>query len=163
MAPWFNDSCYQARKQFKCALREGGKSAQATIDALKHYKQCCELAKGVFAGKLPDLLKYRPREFWKWVNHAPSTPRAITPEQFASHCSALYVDPSASTECKLHLPLSDEHMPPFEVSEVAEVLAQHFNGSASSGLCSLPSQVIKHLRGAALTPLTALLNKCTLE
>ena len=61
------------------------------------------------------------------------------------------------------MPLSDEHMAPFEVSEVQEALAQHFKGDASSGLCSLPCQVIKHLRGAALEPLTALLNKCTFE
>ena len=80
MAPWFNDSCHKARKAFKCALREGGRAAQTTIDAFKHYKQCCEHAKGVFAGKLPDLLKYRPREFWKWVNHAPGTQCAIPPE-----------------------------------------------------------------------------------
>ena len=80
MAPWFDDSCYKARKQFKSALRDNGRATQATTDAFKHYKQCCEHAKGVFAGKLPDLLKYKPREFWKWVNHTPATPANITPE-----------------------------------------------------------------------------------
>ena len=85
------------------------------------------------------MLKYKPREFWKWVNHMPDAPCAIPPEQFATHCRALYVDPSASEERELHMPLSDEHMPPFEVAEVQDALAQHFKGDASSGLCSLPS------------------------
>ena len=88
------------------------------------------------------------------MNHIRATPANITPEQFASHCNVLYVDPIASDDCEVHMPTCDEHMLPFEVSKVQSVLAQHFKGGASSGLCSLPTEVIKHLRGDALKPLT---------
>ena len=53
-------------------------------------------------------------------------------------------------------------MEPFTTSEVAEVLAKHFKGAASSGISKVPSQIYQHLRGGAIGPLTELINKCTI-
>ena len=104
---------------------------------------------------MPDILKYRPREFWQWVNKAPHTPPNITADQFAAHCSALYTDRDAAPAATSQpTPLDASQMPPVTAEELEEVLTKHFKGGVSSGLSVLPSQVVKHIRGKALVRLT---------
>ncbi len=40
------------------------------------------------------------------------------------------------------------------------MLAGHYNGAASSSLCPVPSQVIKHLAGQILKPFADFLTRC---
>jgi hypothetical protein len=40
------------------------------------------------------------------------------------------------------------------------VLATKYKGAVSSGMCPVPSQVIRHLAGKALPPMAAFLNAC---
>jgi hypothetical protein len=51
----------------------------------------------------------------------------------------------------------------FTAAELGDTLVYHFNGSVSSGMCSVPSQVVKHLSGEALEPLAAFLTRCVKE
>ena len=54
-------------------------------------------------------------------------------------------------------------MPAITVEEVQHALQHNFKGNVSSGLCAIPSQLFKHMRGDSLVPLTALINKCIIE
>ena len=44
MAPWFNETCHMARREFKQHLHSKGRGATATKAAFTRYKQCCRLA-----------------------------------------------------------------------------------------------------------------------
>ena len=86
------------------------------------------------------MLKYRPREFWQWVNKAPQTPPNISAQQFAAHCRALYTDrDAAEVTAPQPTPLDATGMPPITAEELGEVLTKHFKGGVSSGLSVLPS------------------------
>ena len=50
------------------------------------------------------------------------------------------------------------NMPAITVEEVHHALQHNFQGNVSSGMCALPSQLYKHMRGDSLVPLTALIN-----
>ena len=98
------------------------------------------MAAGQFAAKLFDMLKYRPREFWQWVNKAPHTPPNISAQQFAAHCTALYTDRDAAhATAPQPTPLDTTGMPPVTAEELEGVLTRHFKGGVMSGLSCLPS------------------------
>jgi hypothetical protein len=59
-------------------------------------------------------------------------------------------------------PVPVEDFEAFTAEELEQTLPR-FNGSASSGLCAVPSQVVKHLAGDALVPLARFLTTCVAE
>ncbi len=75
----------------------------------------------------------------------------------ADHMRNLFFDPTAPPDAIPPLPIPD-----FEEIDAAEIAVclPRFRGAASSGMCPLPSQVVKHLAGEALTPLARFLNLC---
>ncbi len=70
---------------------------------------------------------------------------------------SLFFDPTAPPDAVPPLPV-----PGFEEVDAAEIAVclPKFRGAASSGMCPLPSQVVKHLVGEALTPLARFFNLC---
>jgi hypothetical protein len=69
----------------------------------------------------------------------------------------MFFDPAACPEVAPPLPITD--FEPLTAEELEGARAR-FRGAASSGICPLPSQVVKHISGDALTPLADFLNKC---
>ena len=70
----------------------------------------------------------------------------------------LFFDEHAQPEATPPLPISD--FEDFTGAELGEVLTAHYNSMASSGMCPLPTPVIKHIAGDGLEPLADLLNIC---
>ncbi len=70
---------------------------------------------------------------------------------------SLFFDPTAPPDAVPPLPV-----PGFEAVDAAEIVVclPKFRGAASSGMCPLPSQMVKHLAGEALTPLARFFNFC---
>jgi hypothetical protein len=104
------------------------------------------------------MLKYQPRKFYQFVLGADHPPPAATPATFASRMGELFLDPAADPEVSPVTPITD--FPDITALELADVLARSFKGNVSSGMCPLPSQVVKHMAGDALEPLAAFLNQC---
>lgn len=82
----------------------------------------------------------------------------IAPTNLTSHLKSLFNDPTAPPEAAPDLPISD--FADITPEELQEVLHTKYRGGASSGLCPVPSQVIRHLAGKALPPMAAFLNNC---
>jgi hypothetical protein len=70
---------------------------------------------------------------------------------------SLFFDPDAGPEAAPPVPIAD--FEPFTADELAFTLGR-FRGSAASGMCPIPSQVIKHIAGDGLVPLADFLNAC---
>ena len=83
---------------------------------------------------------------------------AVGPAEFATFLGDLYFDQEAGPEAAPPVPIVD--FEPFTADEVGATLTGHFNGSVSSGMCPVPSQVVKHLAGDALVPLADFLTRC---
>ena len=83
--------------------------------------------------------------------HSEADPLGVTPAQFATHLRSLYYNPAAEPQPFTFPPADDWE--DITVDELQQALGSSFNGSASSGLCPVPTQVIKHLTGAGLKPL----------
>jgi hypothetical protein len=103
------------------------------------------------------MLKYQPRKFWAYSHTHPHTHPALPPATFATFLGELYFDGTADPEAAPPVPISD--FEPFTAEELEAALPK-FKGAASSGMCPVPSQVVKHLAGAALTPLATFLTRC---
>jgi hypothetical protein len=104
------------------------------------------------------MLKYKPRQFYAYANAHPHSDCIVSPAVFATELGNLFFDPNATPECAPTIPITD--FEDFTASELGATLVSHFNGSVSSGMCPVPSQVIKHLTGEALAPLASFLNLC---
>ena len=44
-----------------------GRNSQITQDAYTKFKKSCKEAKTAFQYTLPDILKYRPKQFWHMI------------------------------------------------------------------------------------------------
>jgi hypothetical protein len=75
---------------------------------------------------------------------------------FASYLGNLFFDAEAGPEAAPQVPITE--FEDFTATELGDTLVRHFRGSASSGMCPVPSQVVKHLTGEALAPLATFLN-----
>ncbi len=126
MAPWFSEECRASRQGYKAAARRHGRSSQEAITAFTQYRATCKAAASQFAAKLPDMLKYKPREFWKWVNYVPTTAAAIPPDTFAAHCKGLYTRGDCQGDLAAPTPPAD--LPPVTTGEVLKVLQTRFRG-----------------------------------
>ncbi len=92
-----------------------------------------------------------------YAHPSPHCPAGVPPPAMATHMRSLFFDPTAPPDAVPTLPIPD--FEPIDAAEIATCLPG-FRGAASSGMCPLPSQVIKHLAGEALTPLARFLNLC---
>ena len=103
------------------------------------------------------MLKYQPRKFYAYAHSPPHSTGGVPPAAMADHMRDLFFDPTAPPDAVPPLPIPD-----FEAIDAAEIAAclPKFRGAASSGMSPLPSQVVKHLAGEALTPLARFLNLC---
>ncbi len=89
--------------------------------AFGSYHALCKAAASSFAAKLPDMLKYRPREFWKLVGtHHTSNNASIPAGQFAKHCTDLYYNSALPEEPCTAPPITN--IAPITTSEVLLVL-----------------------------------------
>lgn len=82
----------------------------------------------------------------------------LAPQALARHFGHLFTDPTAPPEAAPALPIAD--FVDITPEELAEVLSTKFKGGASSGMCPVPSQVVRHMAGKALVPLAQILNHC---
>ena len=103
------------------------------------------------------MLKYRPRQFYAYAHSHAHAQSAVPPAQFATALGQLFFDPDAPPEAAPTTPITD--FTDFTAEELAEALPR-YNGSVSSGMCPVPSQVVKHLAGDALVPLARFLSLC---
>jgi hypothetical protein len=69
----------------------------------------------------------------------------------------LFFDPEAGPDAAPSVPIPS--FTPFTKEELDEARSR-FRGSASSGICPLPSQLVKYMAGDALEPLATFLNHC---
>ncbi len=65
LAPWFNAACHVAKRQYKETCKSRGKGDELAKEHLRSYQKTCEEAKRKYTEDLPDMLKYRPVEFWR--------------------------------------------------------------------------------------------------
>lgn len=77
---------------------------------------------------------------------------------FVEHFKQLFYSANADLEASPPTPLPDYS--PITAAELQGVLGDKFRGNVSSGMCPLPSQLVKHLHSACLQPLAAYLNLC---
>lgn len=61
LAPWFTEECRTYRKAYIHMRRSKGRDNEATIQALKKYREACITGKYAFAREVPDMLKYKPK------------------------------------------------------------------------------------------------------
>ena len=64
LAPWFNPACKSATDVYRQYLRSYGKSSEWTRAAFRKFQSACAKARAEFAEQLPDLVKYKPKQFW---------------------------------------------------------------------------------------------------
>lgn len=64
LAPWFTEECRTSRNAYVRLRRAEGRNSEVTQAALKVYRAECIKGKYSFAKELPDMLKYKPKQFW---------------------------------------------------------------------------------------------------
>ena len=64
LAPWFTNTCREARARYRAAVRHNGKTHSHTVHALKRYSQACKAGRAQMQFQLPEMLKQRPKQFW---------------------------------------------------------------------------------------------------
>ena len=157
LAPWYNDDCRAARRSYHQILRQDGKQADSTKAAFRAFRGVCKRARWDFTSKLPTLLKYHPKWFWKVILHQEKQLCPIPTSSLATHFSSIFWDDKAPPpQCP---PSDPSTFVPFTEEEVAQVLNHKFNGNASSGLCTVPTPLVKFLGQKSRIALTALLNQ----
>jgi hypothetical protein len=67
LAPWFEETCRKARADYKYTKRRLGKKHENTKNAYKYFKNCCSIQRSKLQFDLPDILKYKPKEFWNML------------------------------------------------------------------------------------------------
>ena len=58
MAPWFDDSCREAKKKLNETKKTYSKGDERITAATKEYFRACSLGRQEFAKQTPDMLKY---------------------------------------------------------------------------------------------------------
>ena len=159
MALWFDAGCCAAYQALQASIRRVGRLHADSVAAAREYKGHCLRAKGVFAATLPEQLKYAPKQFWSWVHAPQHTMAAVDPTVFADHCNQLYA--ARAHSIAQPMPAPGAVFPPFTTCEVAAALHNGFKGNVSSGMCHVPSQLVKHLGTGATAPLAAFITQCT--
>ena len=96
LAPWFDGACRDKKKQYRESCREAGKKSQVAREALKQFTKQCRRAKYDFARKMPEVLKYKPAEFWKYIKKKQQKSSSnVDLRQFAAFNARLFCDPEA--------------------------------------------------------------------
>ena len=65
LAPWYNDKCKEARAQYRMAVKNNGTMHAHTYEALKLFMTQCKKGRVNMQFTLPDMLKQRPKQFWR--------------------------------------------------------------------------------------------------
>jgi hypothetical protein len=160
LAPWFSEDCRAAKLAYKVAIKRFGRHSTEAKKSSTEFSKACQSARNTFSAQLPDLMKYQPRAFWAYAHSHPHSAPAVPPQHFASFMGGLFFDPEAGPEAAPVVPIHS-----FEpiTAEELDGARSRFRGAASSGMCPLPSQVIKHLAGECLEPMASFFNKCVVE
>ena len=155
LAPWFDDTCRKERQAYIKARRLHGKRAPPTQLAWAAYRKACNTSKSAFQTQLPDMLKYKPKQFWGMLKRR-SPNQALDPAAFARFNQELFYDPTAKPDS--YHPLSSSADQLITPEELRLTLRDHFKADKSSGASPLPLQLLKHLHPLALDPFTHFLN-----
>ena len=161
LAPWFEAECHAAKKKYKTTCKTRGKGDEQAKIELKEYQKTCKQAKKKYTEGLPDMLKYRPVEFWRMFQRGKQTATSLDLHKFADFNTQLFADASAEP---------DQFKSPQNVKaaaigpeELRNVLEKHFKANRSSGLSAMPLQLLKHLSGSCMEEMASFLNNSAIE
>ncbi len=84
LAPWFTEECRSAKHAYKAAVKQFGRQSAEATTASQHFSKCCSQAKMAFSATLPDMLKYRPRQFYAYAHAHPHVQSVVPPAAFAT-------------------------------------------------------------------------------
>ncbi len=95
LAPWFDDSCRRAKQHHRATCHTAGKNSGEALGAYRAYLGACKNAKWAFSKQLPDMLKYKPADFWKLLKTKNSSVSPVDLQKFAEFNEQLFCDPTA--------------------------------------------------------------------
>lgn len=94
LAPWFTEECRSCKKAYILTRRKEGRDSTATKAALKAYREACIQGKYQFSKELPDMLKYRPKQFWGMINNKEKQAPDLDMQAFADYNQKLFYNPN---------------------------------------------------------------------
>jgi hypothetical protein len=120
------------------------------------FRRQCLLSKHEYSLNLPNILKYKPKQFWGMFKKQDPTTNTIDKTAFASFNQQLFHDPTIPPDT--FTPLEDPTSHLITPEELIHVTKHHFRANKSSGLSPLPLQLLKHFGPTAAAPLATFLN-----
>lgn len=161
LAPWFTDTCREAKKAYKSALYECGKDSREAEAAFHTFRHTCNKSRIAFAQKLPEMLKYRPKQFWGMIKAKDNSTEAMDLPAFAEFNAKLFYDPSLEPDT--YTPLQNVANMEITKEELQHTIVNNFKANKSSGMSDLPLQTLRHLGTKAIASLADFLNESALK
>lgn len=92
MAPWFTAECKAAKQQYIRCRKTYGRASPPARQAFKDYSKCCTRSRAKLQLQLPDIIKYKPKQFWKMLKSNDHDLSALKLKDFTDHNRALFHD-----------------------------------------------------------------------
>ena len=90
LAPWFTETCREAKREMARARREHGKGDLRSSQATRAYLRTCQQARLEFSAQTPDMLKYQPTRFCGMFKGKNDVENCMTAEKFATFNQNLF-------------------------------------------------------------------------
>ena len=111
--------------------------------------------------QLPDILKYKPKQFWSMLKPRDDDITALKLEEFTEHNRTLFHNPNLPDE--EYTPVTKPATQHITPEELKYTLQHAFKANRSSGLSDMPLQVLKHLSVEGIERIAELLNKSAID
>ena len=98
LAPWYNEECREAKRHLLHCRHTHGSTSPPALKAYKQYRRCCVRNRAKLQLSIPDILKYKPKQFWKMLKSQDQDLSALNPTAFADYNSKLFHDTTIPEE-----------------------------------------------------------------
>jgi hypothetical protein len=107
------------------------------------------------------MLKQRPKQFWSMLKSKANREMEMPIAKFVKFNESIFYDEHIPTDT--YTPLS--HTTPHHITpaELTRILSHHFKAEKSSGMSSMPLQLLKHMGQPGIKCLSTLLNSSAID
>ena len=85
LAPWYNAECKEAKSQCRSTRKKFGNNSPPAKAAYRKYRKCCAKNRAQLQTRLPNIIKYKPKEFWKMLKTKDDDISALNLKEFTEY------------------------------------------------------------------------------
>jgi hypothetical protein len=141
--------------------RRHGKKDEKTKQAYKEFKASCSTQRARLQFELPDILKYKPKQFWSMLKQQDTSPIAVNIEKFKKLNEDIFHNKDIQPDTFTPLTNPKDHH--ISTSELTDILKYKYKAGKSRGLSKLPPQLLKFLGAQGISSLATFINASAID